>query len=155
MLKGERVGCGLKPQRQRSRRKYQRRKVGGHSGPSSRGCSCHQAVNRRRLLPMSSGSLSGRLCQGSHNPGPTPWGNVRPASDGGNLPQGPGTVGTPHTALAVSAVPLALLSATEQVSPNKWVFSPPRVWVENRRWRENLKAEAGPKPEQNARGYAH
>lgn len=70
---------------------------------------------------MSSGSLSGGSAKGPNNPGPTPLGNV-PASDGGNLPQGPGTVGTPHTPLAVSAVPLALLSATEQVSPNKWVL---------------------------------
>jgi len=50
----------------------------------------------------------------------------------------------------VSAVPLHLLSLTEQVSPNKPILLPPPAWVEQTP-EGDLQAEAGPKPKLSTR----
>ena len=51
----------------------------------------------------------------------------------------------------VCAIPLHLLSLSEQVSPNKPILLPSPAWVEQTPERD-LQAEAGPKPKLSTRG---
>ena len=73
----------------------------------SRDCSSHQAVN-----PGLPGSLSGLALPRVPQPRTNFLGKCVAASNGGNLPQGLGTVGTART-LALSAAPFALPSTAE------------------------------------------
>ena len=80
-----------------------------------------------RHYPHLPESLSGLALPRMSQPGTNSPGEAHDPPQTGQPPSGPShgkhSVHTP----AVSAVPLPLPSTTEQVSPNKWLLSPPRV----------------------------
>lgn len=89
-------------------------------------------------------SLSGLALPRVSQPGTNSSGEAYDPPQPGQPPSGPShSKHSLHTP-AVSAVPLPLPSTTEQVSPNKWLLSPPHVWAENRHG-ERLRRRGNPK----------